>query len=86
MMNNMSLRGDPQQVNGRGGRGGSNGFRGGRGGAPPQSQAFNAVPPPASLDTRGRSRGGRGRGGGGGGGRGRGAPRGRGGVAQEQQT
>lgn len=84
MMNNMSLRGDPQQVNGRGGRGRPNGPRGGRGGAPPQSQSFNAVPPPASLDARGRGRGGRGRGGGGG--RGRGTPRGRGGIAQEQQT
>jgi len=56
----------------RGGRDGpqSNRFRGGRSGAVHQS--FNAVPPPASLNARGRGRGGRARG----------APRGRGGVAQ----
>lgn len=61
------------QTNGaRGGRGGgpnNNGFRGGRGGSAPTS--FNAVPPPAGLDARGRGRG-RGRGNG----RGRGAARG----------
>ena len=62
----------------RGGRGGphTNGFRGGRGGAASAPQQFNAVPPPASLDARGRGgRGGRGRASP----RGRGAPRGRGG-------
>lgn len=65
----MVIRGG--QANG-GTRGGvvNNGFRGGRGG----NNSFNAVPPPASLDNRGRG-GGRGRGG-----RGRGAPRGRGGI------
>ncbi|CZT49542.1 probable KEM1-multifunctional nuclease [Rhynchosporium secalis] len=90
VMGTMNLRGDPQQVNGRGGRGASaNGFRGGRGGAAPQpQQGSNSVPPPASLDARGRGgRGGRGRGRGEGG-RGRGTSRGRGGVPQipEQQT
>ncbi|KAG0646479.1 5 -3 exoribonuclease 1 [Hyphodiscus hymeniophilus] len=59
---------------------GGNGFRGGRGGAVPQ-QGFNAVPPPSSLDARGRGRGGRARGS-----RGRGTPRGRGGIAQEQPS
>ena len=61
-------------------RGGNDfrGGRGGRGGAAP-TQQFNAVPPPASLDARG----GRGRGRAG---RGRGVQRGRGGVAQVQQT
>jgi 5'-3' exoribonuclease 1 len=68
---NMAIRGGPQaQTNG--GRGG---FRGGRGGP----ATFNAVPPPASLDARGRGR--RGGGGRGRGDRGRGAARGRGGGA-----
>lgn len=67
-------------TNPRGGRGGPiNGSRGGRGGAAPEQHSFNAVPPPASLDARG----GRGRGRAG---RGRGVHRGRGGVAQVQQT
>ena len=68
----------------RGGPGGfqTNGFRG-RGGA--VGHGFNAVPPPASLDARGgRGRGDRGRARGAS--RGRGVPRGRGGVAQAQQT
>jgi 5'-3' exoribonuclease 1 len=77
----MAIRGNAQgQINGaRGVRAGpvNNGFRGGRGSAPAQS--FNAVPPPPSLDSRGRGLRGRG-------GRGRGLPRGRGGVAQVQQT
>jgi hypothetical protein len=79
----MAIRGNSQgQTNGaRGARGGPvNGFRGGRGGTATAPQAFNAVPPPSSLDNRGRG-GVRGRGG-----RGRGLPRGRGGVTQVQQT
>lgn len=58
----------------------TNGFGGGRGGAAPTS--FNAVPPPASLDNRGRGRGrrrGAPRGG-------RDVPRGRGGVPQVQPS
>jgi hypothetical protein len=73
-----------QEMNGaRGGRGApqATGFRGGRGGPASASPSFNAVPPPASLDARGRGRG-RGRGAA----RGGGAQRGRGGVAQVQQT
>lgn len=81
---NIAMRGGPPHLNGRGGRSGptnGNGFRGGRGGAPYAPPSYNAVPPPASIDARGR---GRGRGG-----RGRGAPRGaRGGAApvQAQQS
>ena len=83
IFNNVVIRDGP--TNGmRGGRGGpqANGFRGGRGGTPAPQQGFNAVPPPASLDNRGRGRGGRGRGPP----RGRGTPRGRGGVAQVQPS
>ncbi|KAK6580996.1 hypothetical protein PZA11_006484 [Diplocarpon coronariae] len=82
-MASIALRGGPPNSGGRGGRGGTvngNGFRGGRGGASP-AQSYNAVPPPASIDARGRG-GGRGRGS-----RGRGGPpRGRSGppVAQAQ--
>lgn len=80
----------------RGGRGG-NGAPRGRGGAvngngvqntPPPTQSFNAVPPPAGLDARGRGRGGgRGRAGF----RGRGGPpagrgRGGGGAGAPQQS
>lgn len=68
---------------GRGGRGGAPHGRGGpvnghpQNGSPAQAQSFNAVPPPAGLDSRGR---GRGRGG-------RGASRGRGrGGSQQQQS
>lgn len=66
----------PGYQGGRGGY--QNGNRGGRGGAPRgrggsnshyaqengsgPAQAYNAVPPPAGLDSRGRGRGGRGRG------------------------
>lgn len=87
--NNMAIRDGPPNngpPNGaRGGRGNSqgNGFRGARGGAassPVPQQGFNAVPPPASLDARGRGRGGRARGAP----RGRGTPRGRGGATQAQ--
>lgn len=83
--NSIAIRDGP--TNGaRGGRGGpqANGSRGGRGGAAPAPQlGFNAVPPPASLDARGRGgRGGRARGAP----RGRGTPRGRGGVAQVQPS
>ncbi len=91
------IRGGNGQMNGngfRGNRGGfvnghGNAFRGGRVGGPsapasqPVLQSFNSVPPPPSLDARGRG-GGRGRGGV----RGRGAARGRGVVprAQVQET
>lgn len=75
----MTFREQPQINGTRGGRGGpqANGFRGGRGGAP---AGFNAVPPPSTLENRGR--GGRGRGAP----RGRGVPRGRGGAVQVPQT
>jgi hypothetical protein len=82
----MAIRDGP--TNGvRDGRGGPQaiGSRGGRGGAPPApvpQQGFNAVPPPASLEARGRGRGGRARGSA----RGRGTPRARGGVAQVQPS
>jgi 5'-3' exoribonuclease 1 len=55
----------------------TNGARGGRGGAPAPT-SFNAVPPPASLENRGRGRGGRGGRGPRGG---RGEHRGRGGAS-----
>jgi hypothetical protein len=79
--NNLAMRDGPPN----GARGGlqANGVRGGRGGAAPAPQVgFNAVPPPASLDARGRGGRGRARGTP----RGRGAPRGRGGVAQVQPS
>ncbi|PBP23391.1 exonuclease II Exo2 [Diplocarpon rosae] len=62
-MASIAMRGGPSNSGGRGGRGGTvngNGFRGGRGGASP-AQSYNAVPPPAGIDARGRG-GGRGRG------------------------
>jgi 5'-3' exoribonuclease 1 len=86
--NALPIRDGPTNV-ARGGRGGpqANGFRGGRGGAPAVQQGFNSVPPPASLDARGRGgRGGRGRGSLRGQGVPRGAPRGRGVVAQVQPS
>lgn len=69
---NMAIRGNLQNGmnGGRGGVGG--GFRGGRGGGP---VGYNAVPPPSSLEARGRGRGRAG-------GRARGVPaRGRGSAA-----
>ncbi|TVY40892.1 5'-3' exoribonuclease [Lachnellula subtilissima] len=73
---NMAIRGNLQNGmnGGRGGVGG--GFRGGRGGGP---VGYNAVPPPSSLEARGR---GRGRGGG----RARGPLRGRGSAVQPVQA
>ncbi|EKD14734.1 uncharacterized protein L3040_002838 [Drepanopeziza brunnea f. sp. 'multigermtubi'] len=81
-MPGIAIRGGSPHLNGRGGRGAlmnGNGVR--RGGAPSAPQSYNAVPPPSSIDARGRG-GGRGRGG-----RGRGAPRGgRGGAASAEQS
>jgi 5'-3' exoribonuclease 1 len=83
MHSNLAIREQSHVNGGRGGRGGpqADGFRGGRGGSSSTPQAFNAVPPPATLNVRG-GRGGRGRGAP----RGRALARGRGGAVQVQQT